>query len=603
MLKWRKYLLCSCILKATLMNQLFKIPLLMTLLLGSLSFASSLTAINASSSFLTATKSDNQLQTSNTEFLPVAQAFQVEALVENQRLILDWTIADGYYLYRKGFKLSSSSESIQIGTAKFATGIQKWDEYFEADVVVYYGQTNFEVPFSGDNSQFQVQLESQGCADAGLCYPPRKQIINIDLAAGTAIVSEQSINSSKTVPADNMSSMPLWLILLLAMAGGLILNLMPCVFPVLSIKVLSFTQQYQTNAEKQQNGLAYTAGVITSFVVIAAIMLFLRAGGEAIGWGFQLQSPGFVLFLVYLFTLLGLSLSGYVQLLSGLMSVGQSAHNTSGLSSSFMTGVLATTVASPCTAPFMGPALGFAISQTSAIALLVFAFLGLGMALPFVALTLVPSLIKKLPKPGPWMDNLKQFLAFPMYLTAIWLLWVVGKQTSVDMVIAICLGLILMVMSIWLWQTADKTNSSGSKNLTKLLSAIVFISAVAYPITKLKDNDPPKWQDYSENRLSELRQSGEAVFINLSADWCITCLVNERVAMGDEFYKTLEENNITYLKGDWTHRDPAITRLLNQYNRNGVPLYLVFPKGSGTAEVLPQLLSKTSLIEALNRVN
>jgi thiol:disulfide interchange protein DsbD len=285
------------------------------------------------------------------------------------------------------------------------------------------------------------------------------------------------------------------------------------------------------------------------------------------------------------------------------MSVGQSAHNTSGLSSSFMTGVLATTVASPCTAPFMGPALGFAISQTSAIALLVFAFLGLGMALPFVALTLAPSLIQKLPKPGPWMDNLKQFLAFPMYLTAIWLLWVVGKQTSVDMVIAICLGLILMVMSIWLWQTADKTNSSGSKNLTKLLSAIVFISAVAYPITKLKDNDPPKWQDYSENRLSKLRQSGEAVFINLSADWCITCLVNERVAMGDEFYKTLEENNITYLKGDWTHRDPAITRLLNQYNRNGVPLYLVFPKGSGTAEVLPQLLSKTSLIEALNRVN
>jgi thiol:disulfide interchange protein DsbD len=384
------------------------------------------------------------------------------------------------------------------------------------------------------------------------------------------------------------------------MAGGLILNLMPCVFPVLSIKVLSFTQQHQTTIDRQRHGLAYTAGVVGSFVVIAATMLSLRAGGEAIGWGFQLQSPGFVLFLVYLFTLLGLSLSGYMQLFSGLMSIGQSSNTNNGLSSSFMTGVLATTVASPCTAPFMGPALGFAISQTSAVALLVFAFLGLGMALPFVLMTLVPSLTQKLPRPGQWMDNLKQFLAFPMYLTAIWLLWVVGRQTGVDIVIAICVGLILMVMAIWLWQLAGRNNSH---NLTKVLAAGLFVAAIAYPSFKFEGNDPSKWQDYSPERLAALRQSGEAVFINLSADWCITCLVNERIAMGDAFYKALEDNNITYLKGDWTHKDPQITQLLNQYNRNGVPLYLVFPKGSGPAEILPQLLTKTSLIEALERAN
>jgi thiol:disulfide interchange protein DsbD len=289
-----------------------------------------------------------------------------------------------------------------------------------------------------------------------------------------------------------------------------------------------------------------------------------------------------------------------MQLFSGLMSIGQLSNTNNDLRSSFMTGVLATTVASPCTAPFMGPALGFAISQTSAVALLVFAFLGLGMALPFVLLTLVPSLTQKLPKPGQWMDNLKQFLAFPMYLTAIWLLWVVGRQTGVDIVIAICVGLILMVMAIWLWQLAGRNHSH---NLTKVLAAGLFVAAIAYPSFKLEGNDPLKWQDYSPERLAALRQSGEAVFINLSADWCITCLVNERIAMGDAFYKALEDNNITYLKGDWTHKDPQITQLLNQYNRNGVPLYLVFPKGSGPAEILPQLLTKTSLIEALERAN
>lgn len=582
------------------MMQLLKALLMMTLLVASSSHSTSLTATTETGGFSSVTKANSQLQSSAPVFLPVQQAFQVKASIEDQRLSLNWTIADGYYLYRKSFKLNSSSSSTQLGVPNFSDGILKWDEYFEADVVVYYGQTRFEVPFTSNNPQFQIQLESQGCADAGFCYPPRKQVIDIDLTAGTAIVREATNRATKTATTENIASTPVWLILLFAMAGGLILNLMPCVFPVLSIKVLSFTQQHQTTIDRQRHGLAYTAGVVGSFVVIAATMLFLRAGGEAIGWGFQLQSPGFVIFLVYLFTLLGLSLSGYMQLFSGLMSIGQSSNTNNDLRSSFMTGVLATTVASPCTAPFMGPALGFAISQTSAVALLVFAFLGLGMALPFVLLTLVPSLTQKLPKPGQWMDNLKQFLAFPMYLTAIWLLWVVGRQTGVDIVIAICVGLILMVMAIWLWQLAGRNNSH---NLTKVLAAGLFVAAIAYPSFKLEGNDPSKWQDYSPERLAALRQSGEAVFINLSADWCITCLVNERIAMGDAFYKALEDNSITYLKGDWTHKDPQITQLLNQYNRNGVPLYLVFPKGSGPAEILPQLLTKTSLIDALERAN
>jgi thiol:disulfide interchange protein DsbD len=585
------------------MKLLFKILLLMGLAFGSPTYATSLSAVTASGNFSVATNTNIAVQNNQPVFLPVQQAFQVEALVNNQTLTLHWTIAEGYYLYRKSLKLNAITNTVNLGPPVFAEGVLKWDEYFESDVVVYYDQTRVEVPFTrdaGDYTSFQVKLESQGCADAGLCYPPRKQIIDIDLRSGTAIVSEEAAKPLKTASADRLNPMPLWLILIFAMAGGLILNLMPCVFPVLSIKVLSFTQQFQTKGERQRHGLAYTAGVVLSFVAIAAVMITLRAGGEAIGWGFQLQSPSFVVFLVYLFALLGLSLSGYVQLFSGLMSVGQSTSANNHLRSSFMTGILATTVASPCTAPFMGPALGFAIAQTNTVALLVFAFLGLGMALPFVILTLIPSLTEKLPKPGQWMEALKQFLAFPLYLTSVWLLWVVGRQTGVDIVIAICVGLILMVMALWVWQLASRSRSTF---LLKILAAGIFVLAILYPSVKLQHNEPARWQEYSAQRLSELRQNGEAVFINLTADWCITCLVNERVAMGDSFYQALQDNNITYLKGDWTHKDPEITQLLNQYNRNGVPLYLVFPKGPGSAEILPQLLSKNSLIKALNQVN
>ena len=585
------------------MKQLLKALLLMTFFLVSSTQASSLSAVSAAGSFSRVTKASTELKNSAPVFLPVQQAFQVDVFLDGQNLSLNWSIADDYYLYRKGFKLSSLSNSTQVGTPIFSDGILKWDEYFEAEVVVYYDKTSFEVPFSSQETQFQLQLESQGCANAGLCYPPRKQILTIDLTAGTVAITEPTIKALKPDSVDNIASMPLGLILLFALVGGLILNLMPCVFPVLSIKVLSFTQQHQTISERQRHGVAYTAGVVSSFVAIAAIMLSLRAGGEAIGWGFQLQSPSFVLFLVYLFILLGLSLSGYMQLFSGLMSVGQSSNTHNGLGSSFMTGVLATTVASPCTAPFMGPALGFAISQTSLVALLVFAFLGLGMALPFVALTLIPSLTQKLPKPGQWMDNLKQFLAFPMYLTAIWLLWVVGRQTGIEIVIAICVGLVLMVMAIWFWQLAAKNSPSTYNTLIKLVAIGLFISAIAYPGTKLENNYQPRWQDYSPQRLSELRQSGQAVFVNLTADWCITCLVNERIAMGEGFYQALEDNNISYLKGDWTHKDPEITALLNQYNRNGVPLYLLFAKDSGSAEILPQFLTTAILIEALESVN
>ncbi|MFQ3221981.1 MAG: thiol:disulfide interchange protein [Porticoccaceae bacterium] len=534
-------------------------------------------------------------------FVPVEQAYQVSVRVEENQLLLDWSIRDGYYLYRDRFKFNAVDANSQLSRPIFTAGKVKWDEYFEAELEVYYRQTTVILPFQTDAEQLEIQMESQGCADAGLCYPPFKQWLTVDLTSGIVEISATPSLSAKT--ANRTDSDPsevslLW-ILIFALAGGMILNLMPCVFPVLSIKAMSFAMTHQTEQSKRSHGLAYTAGVVSSFVAIAAVMLSLRAAGEAIGWGFQLQSPLFVIFLIYLFFVMGLAFSGYLEIGSGLTSVGQSADNDDSLPSSFMTGVLATTIASPCTAPFMGPALGYAISQPSYVALLVFAFLGLGMALPFVLLTWIPNLSNKLPRPGQWMDTFKQFLAFPLYLTAVWLLWVAGRQTSVDVAATVIAGLVLIAMAIWLWKLKQASGVTGSKTLAALCIAM----ALAVPVMSVsKSQEPPLWQPYSEELLGELRQAGKPVFVNLTADWCITCLVNEKVAIGsDAFYQSLAENNITYLKGDWTNNDAKITKLLNQYQRSGVPLYLMYPNGPGEAEILPQILLKSMITAAINR--
>ena len=577
--------------------------LLMVGLIASMGFADQFSKQPSLSSSNPALSAKTIVTQNSTDFLPVAQAFQVVASIDQEQLVFDWSIAKGYYLYLHGFKIHALEASTQLGPTQFEAGKRKWDEFFEAELEVYYGQTRLRVPFSTSNQNFDLQLESQGCADAGLCYPPYRQWLSVDLASGVVDISTVAANPLSTESSTAAPSTSLWSILLLALAGGVILNLMPCVFPVLSIKVLSFTRGHRTEGEKRLHGLAYTSGVVASFLAIAALMLVLRASGEAIGWGFQLQSPGFVIFLIYLFSAIGLSLSGYLEIGSGLMALGQSSKVSNSLSSSFMTGVLAATVASPCTAPFMGPALGFAIAQPSYLALLVFAFLGLGMALPFIVLSWVPGLTNKLPKPGQWMDSLKQFLAFPMYLTAIWLLWVAGRQTSVNVVIAIIAGLLLMTMAIWLWKLKPSESSSQiTSKVIKVVAVGLMAGAIVLPGLGLKTPDhSQRWEAYTPQRLAELRNTGKPVFINLTADWCITCLVNESIAFGDKFYQRLKDEDITYLRGDWTNNDPQITQLLNQYNRSGVPLYLLYPRGQGSPEILPQILLESSLLEALNR--
>ncbi len=427
--------------------------------------------------------------------------------------------------------------------------------------------------------------------------------------------ASKNLNDTSAQPTD-FSISQLSLMLLFALVGGLILNLMPCVFPVLSLKALSLSRAGQQIAAQRAEALWYCVGVVVSFVLLAALLLLLRASGESLGWGFQLQNPLLVVLLAFLLFALGLSLSGLLQFGLGLMNSGQQLTQQSGHPGSFYTGVLAVVVASPCTAPMMGTALGYAATQSAPVALLVFTALGLGMALPFLLLAMWPQLAAKLPKPGPWMEQLKHWLAVPLYLSAVWLLWVYGRQTSVDALALALLGLVALAVACWQWGLVQTAKQQGNKTLLKqvialiaLLLALLSISQPELTATSAQSKDgsaPSKSNSelgsaeiWSAARLQELRAQGKPVLVNMTADWCITCLVNERVALDTAQSKAaMQQYQLAYLKGDWTKQDPAISRYLKQYGRDGVPLYvLYFPGQDG--QVLPQILTPNTLSEAL----
>jgi thiol:disulfide interchange protein DsbD len=365
---------------------------------------------------------------------------------------------------------------------------------------------------------------------------------------------------------------------------------MPCVFPVLSLKVLSFADH--RDQRSGLHGLVYMAGVVGSFLVVAAALLTLKAAGSAIGWGFQLQQPWFVAALGYLFFAMGLSLSGFWELGGQWMGAGGQLAAKSGYSGSFFTGILATLVASPCTAPFMGSALGFAITQPPLQALSVFAALGFGMALPVLLLSLSPRLLAYFPKPGAWMERFKQALAFPLYATAIWLCWIVGRQTGASGMAVVLTGALALTLALWLWRFgwAARGVAAASLALALVLLGSPFLQTAAdQPHTAAAGES---WQPYRASTLAELRAAGKPVFLNVTADWCITCLANEKVALGTAVVKNaLVSSGTTYLKGDWTHYDSEITALLGQFGRNGIPLYVFYPAGGGEPVVLPQLLT------------
>lgn len=386
---------------------------------------------------------------------------------------------------------------------------------------------------------------------------------------------------------------------LLAFFGGMLLNLMPCVFPVLALKAMGLSRG-ENLAEKRHEAWIYTAGVLTSFVGLAAVLLGLRATGAALGWGFQLQNPAVVAVLAIMLGFFGLAMAGWTQIGMGLMGMGQNLTQGKSPRAAFFTGVLAVVVASPCTAPFMGAALGFAVTQPAVIALAIFASLGLGLAAPILLIALVPALATRLPKPGPWMDKFKHVMAIPLIGTAIWLFWVVANQAGYPALGVSVLALLVLAIVSRQSPKGRWVDSAGLRTTGWLVAAALAITPALLPPAEARVAGD--WQPWSAERVAELRAAGQPVFVDFTADWCISCLVNEKTALSDASVQALlAEKNLVLLKADWTRQDPAITAGLAEFDRNGVPLYLVYNQ-QGEVEVLPQLLTPSIVRAALEKL-
>ena len=410
------------------------------------------------------------------------------------------------------------------------------------------------------------------------------------------------------LPADNGAGIPWWQALLLALLGGLALNLMPCVFPILSLKVLGLAELRQRSAA-WRHGAAYAAGVLLSFALLGGVLLLLRSGGAAIGWGFQLQSPVVVALLAYLLFAMGLSLSGVADFGAGLSAAG-SVPERSGLAGAFATGVLATIVATPCSAPFMGTALGFALLAPAPLALAIFLALGAGLALPFALAAAVPTLRRLFPRPGAWMGWFRQLLAFPLYATVAWLVWVLTQEVGGANVFAALLGLVAVGFAVWVYGRTRYTAGAGRRIGSGLAAAGIALSVfLAATLTGAAGGRPAtaaadglRYERFTPDRLARLEAEHRPVFVNLTAAWCITCLVNERTTLGSAAVRdAFAERGIVALKGDWTRQDPVIAAFLQQFSRSGVPLYLLYDK-TGSPSVLPQILTEASVLAAVGKI-
>lgn len=404
--------------------------------------------------------------------------------------------------------------------------------------------------------------------------------------------------------------------ILFALIGGLILNLMPCVFPILSMKALGLVKMNEKSANTARlHGIAYTGGILACFAAIAALLIVLQSGGAQIGWGFQLQNPLVVLLLAYLLFVLGLNLSGFYEFGGSLANLGGKWGAKAGLAGSFFTGILATIVATPCTAPFMGVAMGYALTQPPAVSLTVFLALGLGLALPYLTLSFFPALRRALPKPGPWMAVFRELLAFPLYASAIWLIWVYSQQTGPVALLYALSGFVGISFAVWIFRYAP---AQGAGRLAmRGLAILVLLTVLLISLGEsLKPHTPPQEQaqqgaqSFTAARYAALQAGDGPLFVNMTAAWCITCKVNERVALDTDTVKSLfAAENIAYLKGDWTSQNPEITEYLSRYGRNGVPLYVFYgPRDGGSGArpapvVLPQLLTTAIVTQTIKGEN
>ncbi|PEN14286.1 thiol:disulfide interchange protein [Longibacter salinarum] len=457
-------------------------------------------------------------------------------------------------------------------------------------------------------------------APKGASWHPDREVRAIEISApvveeGTGQLS--ILDGAALAGSSGAGGVSLVWALVLAFAGGMLLNLMPCVFPVLSIKILGFADSSGDDpSAMRRHGWLFGAGVLVSMWILAGTLLGLRAAGSEIGWGFQLQSPAFVALMTLLFTGIGFYLLGSFDVGTSLMNWGgrmQTAGPSDGNRGAFLTGVLATVVATPCTAPFMGAALGVALASSTVGALAIFSMLGAGMATPYVALSMSPGLLEKLPNPGTWMETLKQAFAFPMFATAIWLVWVFAQQTGDTAVAMLLLGVLLFGVAAWIlnrWSPATLTRTARVASRT--VAAVLLAGGVALAIlgsqsqsvsasTNTSMSTDSAWQSYSAAAVDSLRASGRPVFIDFTAAWCLTCQVNKQTVLtSPDVEQAFREKDVALVRADWTNRDAEITRALESHGRSGVPLYVYYDGPDARPDILPEVLTKDIVLRRLD---
>ena len=582
--------------------------------------------------------------------LPPEQAFKFEAIADGgTKLLLRINPAKGYYLYRDKLKLKLSGDpGILLGAPQLPKAKAHHDEHF-GDVAVYFGETMIPVPLQrahDRSANVTLDAEWQGCQDGGICYPVMRNRFNLALPAAASTQQTKAVASepahtaitaaaaatgaatatAATQPATNTSAsqtatpantntatapgnqVGLIGALLLALIGGVILNLMPCVLPVLSLKALSLMQSSHSREHAKRHAIFYTLGILAAMAALWLAVVLLQRAGHASGWGFWLQSPVIVGILGLLMFALGLSLSGVWALPGFAPQRLAAASNADSARGDFLTGLLAVMVATPCTGPFMAAALAYALTAPAAATLLVFLMLGLGLALPVLLIAFVPALASLMPKPGAWMDTLKQILAFPMYLAAAWLLWTLAHQRGADAVGWWGLAAIALAFALWAWPRARWGKVAAVIAIALCAVTVTTITRIPSPApaSSLTANADSRIQPWTPRRLAELRAQHKVVFVNMTADWCITCKVNEKtVFTSDTFKQSLEKNDAYYLVGDFTNEDPDIAAFLKAHGAVGVPLYAVYPRSGGDGELLQTVLTNgiidTALTRAANR--
>ena len=494
-----------------------------------------------------------------------------------------------FYPEEEGLINSAAAQNFALTDSTLIVSMQK-SEYHEGSVDRLSGVLSYEAGFAvaGDAKAIFLDSAIKPAADANTAY-----------ASG----GESTIGFAQA--------------LLFAFVGGMILNLMPCVFPILSIKVLGFVQQSgEDNKKVLAHGLTFAGGVLASFWALAGALIALRAGGESLGWGFQLQSPYFVGALLLIMFLLGLSLVGVFEI--GTSAIGLAGKvKEEGYGGSFFSGVLATAVATPCTGPFMGPALGFALTLSAFQSMTVFTFLALGMAVPYLTLSSFPKLIEKLPRPGAWMETFKQVMSFPMFATCIWLIWVMGAHVGNDGLIMVLGGLLVVAIGAWVygrWSTPVKPVTT--RRVSTIFAVVIAVigvwmlmpseeatSAVATEEAGGPDKHGVVWKSFSPELVASARQEGKPVFIDFTAKWCLTCKANKAVVFAsDEVKNRFDELGFVMVKADWTKRNPVITDALEEFGRSGVPLYVLYDGKSDTPKILPELLNPGIVLDALEGI-